>query len=105
MANKDIALQAKNYLYELNNTAHEYGFASTETWEFNLSSEAEKKAIEKKYYPVVFTEVDVESLPDLYTLIQVKYASSKSDIATKMDNKNLGKNKLFICAFNAERLQ
>jgi len=105
MASKAIELQAKNYLSDLNNTAFEYGFNPVEHWEFSLANEKEKSAIEQKYYPAVFTEIQAEHLFDFYSLMLVKYGNSKSDIGWKMDNQNLNKTRLFICAFNPERMQ
>ena len=103
MASKTVEMQAKNFLSDLNNAAHEYGFEAA-GWEFRLANAAEKKTIENKYYPMVFTEILPENLFDFYNLLQVKYAEAKSDVAWKMDNKNIAKSPAFFCAFNPDRL-
>lgn len=47
MVNQTVELQAKIYVYDLNNCANEYGFKDDEGWELSLANDAEKSEIEK----------------------------------------------------------
>jgi len=103
MANKTLALQAKNYLTELNNTAHEYGFSPND-WTITLANEAERKSIEKKYYPAVFAEVLSLDLSDFNSLLKIKYENANSDVEVKLAARQSSTSSAYFCAFNPERL-
>jgi hypothetical protein len=45
--NQTPEYQAKEYLFDLNNTANENGFKADESWKVSLATAAEKAAIEK----------------------------------------------------------
>ncbi|GGI27167.1 hypothetical protein [Pedobacter mendelii] len=103
MASKSLELQAKNYLYELNNTANEYGFAATD-WRFSLANATEKKTITNNYFPFVFVEVMPNDLFDFNEFIKVKYQEAQSDADLKLINKKIMLSPVYFCAYNPERL-
>ncbi|TBO35929.1 hypothetical protein [Pedobacter kyonggii] len=60
MQNENIALQAKVFLYHLNNSNTENSIRKDECWTLMQVSENTKKEIERDYNPTVMTRVDPE---------------------------------------------
>jgi len=58
MQNENIALQAKVFLYHLNNSNDENGIRNLESWTIRQVGENGKKEIERNYFPTVSTKVD-----------------------------------------------
>ncbi|SER43955.1 hypothetical protein [Pedobacter rhizosphaerae] len=58
MQNENIALQAKVFLFHLNNSNDENGIRRDEEWKLRQVTETAKEEIERNYYPTVFTKVD-----------------------------------------------
>ncbi|SDD42225.1 hypothetical protein SAMN05216464_101690 [Mucilaginibacter pineti] len=81
MAEKSAEVQARDFVYELNNCASEYGFGKEELWEINLVSEKEKEKLEKKYYPTISALIAPEIIPVMEELVKSKL--------THTDNKDL----------------
>ncbi|RDC57328.1 hypothetical protein DU508_09175 [Pedobacter chinensis] len=79
MQNENIALQAKVFLYHLNNSNSENGFRPEESWKFSLVNEEGKTAIERDYYPTVSTRVDPKVLLDFSNsvILHLKSAQPK----------------------------
>lgn len=72
MGTKSAEVQARDFVYELNNCASEYGFGKEELWEINLVSEKEKEKLEKKYYPTISTLIAPEIIPVMEELVKSK---------------------------------
>src|SRR5476651_2403939 len=87
--------QAKEYLFDLNNTANENGFKADESWKVSLTTAAEKVAIEKNYYPVIATMVVPEVLPRLFRIVKAALSQSLDSLENAMDAKALVKSELF----------
>ena len=64
MQNENIALQAKVFLYHLNNSNDENGMKAHEGWKLKQVSETTKMEIERDYYPTVFAKVDPKNMQD-----------------------------------------
>ncbi|WP_421939085.1 hypothetical protein [Pedobacter sp.] len=58
MQNENIALQAKVFLFHLNNSNDENGIKRDEEWKLCQVTETSKAEIERNYYPTVSTKVD-----------------------------------------------
>jgi hypothetical protein len=104
MANKTVELQATVYVYDLNNTAREFGFKTDEGWELNVATQEEKTDIEKRYHPTITTKVLPEIISEMFGLVKDKLIQVKSDIRN-----NLGttvrpdSNLQYLVAFNPKR--
>lgn len=106
MNNQTPEYQAKEYLFDLNNTATENGFKADESWKVSLATAAEKAAIEKNYYPVIATRVVPEVLPGLYRIIKATLSQGLDNIESSMDAKTMIKNGLdYVVAYNPNRLR
>jgi hypothetical protein len=106
MKNQTPEYQAKEYLFDLNNTANENGFKADESWKVSLATAAEKAAIEKNYYPVIATKVLPEVLPGLYRIVKASLKQGLDNAENAMDAKTLVNSGLYyVVAYNPNRLR
>jgi len=104
MDNQKVALQAKLYVFDLNNCASEFGFKDDEGWELNLVSNDEKVSLQKRYYPMVSTKVVPEVLAELFNEVKSQLVQAKSNIQNKLDTDRLTAHDLqYLVAFNPKR--
>lgn len=82
MAIKSAELQARDFVYELNNCASEYGFRKDELWEVGLITEKDKIKLEKKYYPTISALMAPEVIPDMLDLVRSKLQTFAIDITS-----------------------
>jgi hypothetical protein len=102
---RTLEFRAKEYVYDLNNCASEYGFKEDEGWELSLATDSEKIAIEKKYYPTVSAKVLPETLLELFRLVKGKLIAARSDMEKRFDPANhVNNNNLqYLVAYNPKR--
>jgi hypothetical protein len=106
MNNQTPEYQAKEYLFDLNNTANENGFKADESWKVSLATAAEKAAIEKNYYPVIATMVLPEVLPGLFRIVKATLKQGLDNLENSMDTRALIKSQLYyVVAYNPNRLR
>ena len=106
MNNQSPEYQAREYLFDLNNTANENGFKADERWKVSLATAAEKAAIEKNYYPVIATKVVPEILPGLFRIVKATLRQGLDASESSMDAKELVKSQLYyVVAYNPNRLR
>ncbi len=72
MAAKSAEVQARDFIYELNNCASEYGIAKEELWSISIANDKQKAVIEKKYYPVISALMTVDVAATMPGLIAAK---------------------------------
>lgn len=106
MNNSNIEFKAKEYIYDLHNTALENGFKADEHWEVDLVSEAEKIAIEKKYYPTVSSKFIPETIADTFRLVKAQLKQSIKETAEVLNKRVYPQPALqYLVAYNADRLR
>jgi len=106
MNNQTPEYQAKEYLFDLNNTANENGFTADESWKVSLATAAQKAVIEKTYYPVIATKVVPEVLPGLFRIVKATLKQGIDDLDSLVDAKGLVKSELYyVVAYNPNRLR
>lgn len=71
MKNDNIALQAKLFLYHLNNSNHENGIRKDECWTLKQVDERGKTEIERAYNPTVLAMVEPKALRDLSLSVMI----------------------------------
>jgi|ERR1700749_2886146 hypothetical protein len=104
MAPKSVEAKAREYVYDLDNCASEYGFKNDEGWELSLATDKEKIAIEKKYYPTVSAKDMPETLSELFRLVKAKLVAAKSAMEGRFDTSNHVNNDLqYLIAYNPKR--
>ncbi|XHR97382.1 hypothetical protein ACFJIV_12430 [Mucilaginibacter sp. UC70_90] len=103
MSQKTIIQNAREYVYDLRNTANENGLKDSDTWQLSLVSGSEKKTLEKSYQPTVV----IALLPDVIKVFitEVKAAMNRADAAfNRIGNLDLKTNEMqFLVAYNNKR--
>jgi len=106
MNNQTPEYQAREYLFDLNNTANENGFKADERWKVSLATAAEKAAIEKVYYPVIATKVVPEVLPGLFRVVKARLSQPLDNYEMQVDATTLAKSEqYYVIAYNPNRLR
>src|SRR5579863_9645901 len=106
MKNQSIEYKAKEYLFDLNNTALENGFKADERWKVSLATAEEKKAIEKSYYPTISAKVVPEILAEMFRIVKAALSQGLDNLELTMDAESLAKNQLqYVVAYNPNRLR
>jgi hypothetical protein len=104
MARPIIEFQAKIYLNDLINCSRYFGFKADEVWEIILVSDAEKSAIEKKYFPTISAKGLPETLSEVYHMVKSKLIQTKYDLNKKAHSIHVsGTNPKYLVAFNPYR--
>jgi len=104
MNNKTTEHQAKVYVYDLNNSASEFGFKPGEGWELRQVSDIEKKDLEKRYYPTVSVKVLPEILSELFKLVKERAEQLRTGFIHSIDNNNPpDQNLQYLVAYNLNR--
>lgn len=102
--NKAAEMQASIYVYDLNNTAREFGFKPDEGWELNVATQEEMVDIEKRYHPTITTKVLPEIISEMFGLVKDKLIHVKSEIRNNL-NTNIRPNSTlqYLVAYNPKR--
>ena len=104
MANQTNEFKAREYVFDLGNTAKENGFKPGESWELSLASPEEKSAIERSYYPTVSAKVMPEALAGLLELVKARLQSLNMKFANISQPAGTGYDHLqYLVAFNPDR--
>ncbi|MDQ0966505.1 hypothetical protein QFZ20_001908 [Flavobacterium sp. W4I14] len=105
MAGNDPKVQAKVFLYELNNTRHEYGFSATEGWTLDLATNNQKKDLENKYYPLLSLTIAPENIMETLDLLQDKLGTAVTNIKHSLNPKKISKESVNLLAYCTGRLK
>jgi hypothetical protein len=105
MANNDPKVQAKVFLYELNNTRHEYGFSATEEWTLDLATNNQKKELENKYYPLLSITIEPENIMGMLDLLEEKLGRAVAHIKSNLTSSRISKESVNLLAYCTGRLK
>lgn len=98
--------KANEFIYDLGNAALENGFKADETWEIQIATDAEKRALEKNYRPIVVTSVPAELLSATFTLVKEQLNQTiKTQIVDPRDRFEKEPNYEYLVAYNANRVR
>jgi hypothetical protein len=104
MAGKSAEVQARDFIYELNNCASEYGFSKDELWEVELVWEKEKIKLEKKYYPTISALIAPEFVPVMLGLVHVKLPQFINEMPVPESKTEIIKGgQQYLIAYSAKR--
>lgn len=104
MKEETIEAQTRMYLYDLMNTAKEFGFKADDNWELSLVTDTERIKIQKDYYPTIAQKVFPEILLQVFHLIKLRLNQSLNKEEESMSNRSVVSNDLsYIVAFNPKR--
>ncbi|MFC1226324.1 hypothetical protein ACFE6N_21150 [Pedobacter sp. BG31] len=105
MANNDQKVQAKVFLYELNNTRYEYGFSAKEEWTLDLATNTQRKDLENRYYPILSLTVAPENIMAMLDLLEEKLEYAVNNIKDRLGQKKISKESTHLLAYCAARLK
>ena len=98
--------KATEYVYDLANAAAENGFKPAEGWEVQMATAAEKKALEKLYYPTVATKVLPELISTAFSLVKAQLNQViKAQAPTALDRLAPQPEYEYLLAFNTNRIR
>lgn len=101
-----VQYKAKEYFYDLSNTALENGFKIDERWEIQMSTAAEKNALEKQYYPTVSSSIVPELLSATFRLVNsLLNQVIKERAILPVDRFSEQPVYLYMVAYNPDRLR
>ncbi|RZJ64698.1 MAG: hypothetical protein EOO45_18295 [Flavobacterium sp.] len=104
MQNENINLQAKVFLYHLNNSNSENGIRKDENWTLRQVSETARTEIERHYSPVVHTKVDAALMEEFSSSVLRNMACQpKLHLASQTIEPVAGSN--YLVAFSSNRLR
>ncbi|MCC8424059.1 hypothetical protein [Mucilaginibacter sp. UR6-11] len=104
MKEQSIENQTRIYLYDLMNTAKEYGFKADDSWELTMVTDAERQKIQKDYYPTIATKVIPEFLLQVFNLAKLRLNQSLNQVEENPNNRSVINSDLsYIVAFNPKR--
>ena len=103
MDNDKIALQAKIYLYHLNNSTKENGIKPTENWQVSQVTDAERIEIERNFYPTVSTQVVPKTMQEFSDHVLFLLSSSYTNIPVKERLIEFNKDATYMIAYSADR--
>ncbi len=105
MVSNDAKVQAKVFLYELNNTRHEYGFSANEEWTLDLATNGQKKDLENKYYPLLSITIAPEHIMGMLDLLEDQLENAVGHIKHNLGNKKISKDSTNLLAYCMARLK
>eukprot|EP01012_Entosiphon_sulcatum_P023387 TRINITY_DN2838_c0_g1_i1.p1 TRINITY_DN2838_c0_g1~~TRINITY_DN2838_c0_g1_i1.p1 ORF type:complete len:107 (+),score=10.58 TRINITY_DN2838_c0_g1_i1:444-764(+) len=105
MASNEAKVQAKVFLYELNNTRHEYGFSVNEEWTLDLATNSQKKELENKYYPLLSIIIAPENIMGMLDLLEDKLQNAVGNIKEHLGTKKISKEYTNLLAYCVARLK
>jgi hypothetical protein len=104
MKEQSIESETRMYLYDLNNTAKEFGFKGEDRWELTMVTDTERKKIQKDYYPTIAAKIIPEFLLQVFNLTKERLNQSFSKTNEETANRNVAISELnYIVAFNPKR--
>jgi len=105
MTDQATALQAKLFVFDLENSAKEHWFKPDENWEISVVTGVDKSAIEKKYYPTVSAKFLPELLAGMLSTVKSSLKLA-GPIEPALDIKTICLNDLqYLIAYNPTRLR
>ena len=104
MTDQTTALQAKLFVFDLENSAKEHWFKPDEGWEVSVVTGADKSAIEKKYYPTVSAKCLPERLAGMLTTVKSSLKTAGLAAEPVLDIQTINLNNLqYLIAYNPKR--
>lgn len=99
-----IEKQTRMYMFDLLNTAKEYGFKGEDNWELSMATDTERIKIQKDYYPTIAARIFPEILLQVFHTIKSRlnqsgYPEDRKEGARTALNEEL----TYLVAFNPKR--
>jgi hypothetical protein len=105
IAAKDaIETETRMYMYDLLNTAKEFGFKADDSWELSMVSNTDRIKLQRDYFPTIASKIGPEILLQVFHTIKTRLNQSFQKEAVKVDERNPSTEDLnYLVAFNPKR--
>jgi hypothetical protein len=104
MKEQSVENQTRMYMYDLMNTAKEFGFKGEDSWQLSMVTDAERQKIQKDYYPTIAAKIIPEFLLQVFNLTKQRLNQSFTKTNEEAANRNVAVSELnYIVAFNPKR--
>ena len=104
MTKENIPLQAKVYLFHLNNATKENGLKKDENWKLSIVDEAGKTAIENVYFPTVSVQVAVKGMEEFLDTLLQELKVTYTNIPVPDTNLTVEKGAEYFIAYSPQRI-
>lgn len=104
MNNENISLQAKVYLFHLNNATKENGLKKDENWKLSIVDEAGRIAIENVYFPTVSVKVLVAGMEEFLDNVLQELKITYTSIPVPDKNITVEKGAEYFIAYSPQRV-
>jgi hypothetical protein len=99
-----IESQTRMYMFDLLNTAKEYGFKGEDNWELSMVTNTERIKIQKDYFPTVAAKIVPEILLQVLHTIKARLNQQAYKGEQKPDERTaLNEDLNYLVAFNPKR--
>jgi hypothetical protein len=103
-AEKSIETETRMYMYDLLNTAKEFGFKAEDSWELSMVTNTDRIRIQKDYYPTIAAKVGPEILLQVFHTVKTRLNQTFNKEPQKTDERNPPVEDLnYLVAFNPKR--
>jgi hypothetical protein len=104
-AKQSIETETRMYMYDLLNTAKEFGFKAEDSWELSMVTNTERIRIQKDYYPTIAAKVGPEILLQVFHTIKTRLNQSFQKEESKTDGRGVAvtEDLNYLVAFNPKR--
>lgn len=103
MGNLTLDLQAKMYVFDLNNCAKEYWFKDDDEWDLCLVSGEKKLEIERNYHPTISKKDLPEALIQLHRMVKSKLPRINPHLLKPQHPEDSIQTPEYLIAFNKNR--
>ncbi|MCJ8211573.1 hypothetical protein MUY27_17770 [Mucilaginibacter sp. RS28] len=103
MTKQSIIQTAREYVYDLGNTAKEFGFKNTESWQLSLVTSSERRTLERSHHPTITIALLPESITEFVAEVKASMIRANT-MFTRVGNIDLQTmEKQFLVAYNTNR--
>ena len=105
IAAKDaIETETRMYMYDLLNTAKEFGFKAEDSWELSMVTNTDRIKLQRDYFPTIASKIGPEILLQVFHTIKTRLNQSFQKEAVRVDERNPATEDLnYLVAFNPKR--
>lgn len=104
VAKDAIETETRMYMYDLLNTAKEFGFKGDDSWELSMVTNTDRIKLQRDYFPTIASKIGPEILLQVFHTIKTRLNQSFQKEAVKVDERNPSTEDLnYLVAFNPKR--
>jgi hypothetical protein len=106
VAQQTIETETRMYIYDLLNTAKEFGFKAEDNWELSMVTNTERIKLQKDYFPTIAAKIGPEILSQVYHAIKTRLNQSFNHTPPQTDGRTVVTEDLnYLVAINPKRMR